>query len=278
MSELDPFRAVDQQPDPHRYVALLEQRGASNSYLRLVRQFLALIKIRPGWKVLEIGCGTGVVARLLAERVGHTGRATGIDPSAVLIREARRLARANGLGRRVRFDVGDGNALHCRGGTFDASVAVTVVLHVPTPDQLLREMVRVTRPGGVIGVLDQDFGSLVLDHPDRRLTQKILNAYARRIYRDPWSGRTMFGTFKRLGLDRVRVATGVLQDSTCEPMTRAFLERRVETVYQWNIISRQERNQWLQSLENQARTGTFFMTLNFYGVVGVKPVAPSGRS
>ena len=278
MSDLDPFRAVDQQPDPHRYVTLLEQRGASNSYLRLVRQFLGLAKIKPGWTVLEVGCGTGVVARLLAERVGRTGRVTGIDPSVVLVREARRLARANGLGRRVRFDVGDGNAIHCGDGTFDATLAVTVVLHVPAPDQLLREMVRVTRPGGVIGVFDQDFGSLVLDHPNRRLTQKILDAYARKIYRDPWSGRTTFGAFKRLGFDRVRVITGVLQDSTCEPMTHAFLERRVEMVYQWNIISRRERDRWLQGLEDRVRTRTFFMTLNFYGVVGVKPAVRLRRS
>ena len=227
--------------------------------------------------MLEVGCGTGVVARELARRVGPRGRVTGIDPSVVLIREARRLAKKNGLARRLSFEVMDGAALEFPDGSFDTTLAVTVLLHVAEPGRVLREMVRVTRPGGLVGVQDQDFGSLVIDHPDRRLTRKILETYAMRIYNDPWSGRTMFGTLRRLGLQKVRAITGVYQDTTCEPFTRSLLERRVEMIHQWKVISTEARDRWIRALDDQVRAGTFFMTLNFYGVVGMKPAAPSGR-
>jgi len=277
MSDLDPYRAVDRQPDPRKYAALLESRGRTKSQTRLRRRFLSFAGIKRGWKVLEVGTGTGVVARDLASRVGPRGRAVGIDPSVVLIREARRLARGNGLGRRLRFEVGEGHSLHVREGTFDAALAVTVLLHVPDPEQVLGEMIRVTRPGGLIGAQDQDFGSLVLDHPDRRLTQTIFDTYAWKIYDDPWSGRTLFGKFKSLGLRKVRMTTEIYQDTTLEPFTRSLLERRVEMAEQWNVISSSEKARWLDALDAQVRAGTFLMTLNFYGVVGTKPLASKRR-
>lgn len=275
MLHLDPYRAIDQQPDPHRYATLLERRGETKTHIRLLCQFLALFRIKLGSRVLEVGCGTGVVARDLAVRVGPRGRVTGIDPSVVLIREARRLARAGRLARRLTFEVMDGAALEFPDGSFDATLAVTVLLHVAEPLRVLREMVRVTRPGGLVGVQDQDFGSLVIDHPDRRLTRKILEAYARKIYNDPWSGRTMFGNLRRLGIEKVRVITGVYQDTTCEPFTRSLLERRVEMTHQWKVISTEARDRWIRQLDDQVRAGSFFMTLNFYGVVGTKPGASS---
>lgn len=64
---------------------------------------------------------------------------------------------------RVRFETGDGARLRFRDGAFDATLAVTVLLHVPSSGAILREMIRVTRPGGVVGVQDQDFGTLALD-------------------------------------------------------------------------------------------------------------------
>jgi hypothetical protein len=69
-------------------------------------------------------------------------------------------------------------------------------------------MVRVARPGGLITVQDQDFGSLTLDHPDRALTARIMDGVVGRMYPDPFSGRTIFGRLVRLGLRQVRLVRG----------------------------------------------------------------------
>jgi ubiquinone/menaquinone biosynthesis C-methylase UbiE len=267
----DPYRAVDRQPDPLKMLESLEDRGRTPTQVRLRRRFLAFAGIRPGWKVLEVGSGSGVVCRDIAALVGDGGRVIGVDPSRVFVREARRLARENGLGSRVRFEVGNGARLRFRDGTFDTTLAVTVLLHVPDADQLLGEMIRVTLPGGIVAVQDQDFGTLALDHPDRALTRRILDGVDRKIYADPWSGRTLHRKLRTLGLESVRVLTDVYQDTTFEPWSRTFLLRRAENAVKWKIVSERQAERWLAGIEARAYAKTFLMTLNFYGVVGVKP-------
>ncbi|MEK7364454.1 MAG: hypothetical protein AAB016_10820, partial [candidate division NC10 bacterium] len=151
------------------------------------------------------------------------------------------------------------------------TLAVTVLLHVPDADRLLREMIRVTLPGGIVAVQDQDFGTLALDHPDPAFTQRILEGVARKIYADPWSGRTLPRKLSSLGLDSVRLLTDVYQDTTFEPWTRTFLLRRAENAVKWKIVSERQAERWLAGIEARAYAKTFLMTLNFYGVVGVKP-------
>lgn len=267
----DPYRDVDRQPDPRRLADSMEARGRTPTQARLRRRFLVLAGIRPGWKVLEVGSGTGVVCRDLWHLVAPRGEVLGVDPSRVFVRAARRLAREHGLGPRLRFEVGDGSRLRFRDATFDATLAVTVFLHLSDPDALLKEMVRVTRPRGKVGVQDQDFGTLVLEHPDRSLTQRIFDGVARRIYADPWSGRTLSGMLRRAGLTSVRLLTAVYQDTTLEPWTRSFLERRAENAVRFGLVSEAEAERWLAGIEAQVRAKSFVMTLNFYGVVGVKP-------
>jgi len=178
------------------------------------------------------------------------------------------------LGPRVRFEVGHGARLRFRDGTFDASLAVTVLLHVPKAPEIVKEMIRVTRPGGVVAIQDQDFGTLALDHPDRPLTEKIFDGVARKIYADPWSGRTLYRMLRRLGLDSVRLLTDVYQDTTFEPWSRTFLERRAENAVKFGLVSPRQAERWLAGIEGQAYARTFVMTLNFYGAAGVKPQGP----
>ena len=249
----------------------LEDRGRTLTQVRLRRRFLAYAGIRPGWKVLEDGSGSGVVCRDVAALVGDSGRVIGVDPSRVFVREARRLAHQHGLGSRVRFEVGNGLRLRFGDGTFDATLAVTVLLHVPDADRLLREMIRVTRPWGIVAVQDQDFGTLALDHPDPALTQRLFDGVAEKIYADPWSGRTLPRKLCSLGLESVRLLTDVYQDTAFEPWSRTFLLRRAENAVKWRILSERQAERWLAGIEARAYAKTFLLTLNFYGAVGVKP-------
>ena len=267
----DPYRAIDSQPDPEQFVAFLEERGNTLSQMRLRRRFLRFCGIRPGWHVLEIGSGTGVLTRDVAAMVGARGRVTGVDPSRVLVGAARRLACERGLDGRVDFRVGNGTRLGFPANRFECALAVTVLLHVPDGGAIVRELVRVTKPGGVVGVQDQDLGALVLHHPDRVLTRQILDGVAARTIVDPWSGRALVGRLVEAGLTRVRLTTDVFQDTTYTPFTRSMLERRADNAVRFGITSARSAARWRKTLERLAETRRFVMTLNFYGAAGVKP-------
>ena len=236
----DPYRAIDRQADPRRFARILEARGSQPHQARLRRGFLSLAGVGPGLRVLDVGCGTGVVTRDAAARVGARGLVVGVDPSRALLRTARRLAGIAANGALPTFRAGDGLALPFGSASFDVTLAVTVLLHVPAGDQVLAEMRRVTRPGGRVGVLDQDFGTLALDVPDRALTRRIVDGHAERFYAEPWSGRTLARRLRLAGLARVRTRVFVVVDRVYDDYVRSMLERRVELAVRWRLVTAEE--------------------------------------
>ncbi|TDD89151.1 methyltransferase domain-containing protein [Actinomadura rubrisoli] len=132
-------------------------RTAENSAAYLIGH------LRPGQSVLDVGCGPGTITAGLAQRVAP-GRVTAVDAAEVVLAEARKSAAAHGLGN-VDFAVADVHALDYDDGTFDVVHAHQVLQHVADPVQALREMRRVTRPGGIVAARDADFGGMVW-YPD----------------------------------------------------------------------------------------------------------------
>jgi ubiquinone/menaquinone biosynthesis C-methylase UbiE len=267
----DPFRDVDAQPDPDRMIEALESRGRTPSQVALRRRFLRFVGIRRGAAALEVGCGTGVVLRDLARLVGPRGRVVGVDPSRRLLAAAERILGERGLARRVHVEIGDGLRLPFRDARFDVTLAVTVLLHVADPLKVVGEMARVTRPGGVVAVQDQDFGTVAVTHPDRALTQRIFDGVAARVYAEPWSGRRLPGLLRDAGLEDIRLLTDVYQDTTLEPYTKSFLERRAENAVRFGIADAAAARRWLDALTALVAAGRFVFTMNFYGAAGTKP-------
>jgi SAM-dependent methyltransferase len=267
---LDPFRHLDGQADPDALIRSLELRGRTPSQVALRRRFLRRLGIARGERVLEVGCGSGVVLRDLARLVGRSGRVAGIDPSRRAVTAARALCRGIPA---IAIRVADGLALPFARDRFDVALAVTVALHVADPSRLVQEMVRVLRPGGRLGLQDQDFGTLAVTHPDAALTDRILRGVVGRLYEEPYSGRRLLGLLRGAGLDRVRLRTDVYQDTTLTPYTKTFLERRAEHAVRFGIADPATVQDWLDGFSRLVTEGAFVMTMNFYGVVGVKPVA-----
>ncbi len=115
----------------------------------LRREFADFLAPPAGTQVLDVGCGPGHLARWLARRGCHV---TAVDRGWRLIRIARRLAAREGIG--IRFKRAPGERLPFPDGAFDLALATTVIYWAERPAAILREMVRVTRPGGVVATLD----------------------------------------------------------------------------------------------------------------------------
>lgn len=113
-----------------------------------------LAELEPGRTILDVGCGPGTITVDLAARVAP-GEVIGIDPSSDVVETARALdTPAN-----CRFDVGDTYALDFDDDTFHIVHAHQVLQHLRRPVDALREMKRVTRPGGVVAARDADYAS-----------------------------------------------------------------------------------------------------------------------
>jgi SAM-dependent methyltransferase len=266
----DPWRVVDASPTPATLAAALEVRGRTPGQVRLRRRFLRWVPVRAAQRVLEVGCGTGVVARDLAAIVGRRGVVAAIDPSAALLARARSLSRGAAGGRLV-FRRASGDALPFADARFDTTLAITVLLHVANPQTVVKEMARVTRPGGRVAVQDQDFGLIGVAHPDRALTAKILEGVAAKIYEEPHSGRRLGALLRAAGLADVRVLTDVYQDTGLNPFSRSFLERRAENAVRFGLVDAPTAQDWLDGFNALHAEGNFLLTMQYFGAAGVRP-------
>ena len=269
MTHPDAFREIDRAADPAAVIASLETRGRDPAQRRLRGRFLRAIPIRRRATVLEVGCGTGVVVRDLVSLVGPGGRVAGIDTSSAVIAAARRYCRGSG----VTLRQADGAKLPFADDGFDVTLAVTVLLHVADPLAVIREMTRVTRPGGRVAVQDQDFGTLALAHPDRALSDRILDGVVNHIYEEPYSGRRLPALLHAAGLRGIRLRTDVYQETALTPYMRTFLQRRAENAVRFGLVGAGEAQRWLDGIATFAEAGSFVFTVNYYGAIGVKPRA-----
>ena len=118
------------------------------------RRIADLVQLHPGEAVLDVGCGTGSLALEARQRVGKTGRVSGIDPSAQMIARARSKAARRSLS--LDFQVGVIEQLTFSDQTFDVVLSTFMMHHLPDDlkRQGLAEIARVLKPGGRLLILD----------------------------------------------------------------------------------------------------------------------------
>lgn len=110
-------------------------------------KMLERARLRPGERVLDVACGTGLVTQRAAAAVAPAGAVVGTDLSAEMVRRAEQRA-APGGGSAVRFERGEAERLAFADGSFDAVLCALGMMYVPQPPLALGEFLRVLVPGG----------------------------------------------------------------------------------------------------------------------------------
>jgi ubiquinone/menaquinone biosynthesis C-methylase UbiE len=165
----------------------LELRAADPQQRAMLHSYLTDAALPRGARVLEVGCGTGAVTRGLAAWPG-VGETIGVDPSPVLLARARELVR--GLPN-IRFQEGDGRSLAFAGDAFDAVVFHTTLCHVPEPDVMLREALRILRPGGCLALFEGDYATATLATRAGDPLDACADAFREHFVHDPWLVRRL---------------------------------------------------------------------------------------
>ena len=140
-------------------------------------------------------------------------------------------------------------------------------MHLEAPERALAEMVRVSRPGGKVVVFDFDWDTLLVDHPDRPSTRKILDLMADSL-RNGRIGRRLPGMFEEAGLGEISIAphTVLMHWAFFQQLFGGTLKRAQEQ----GRLSEPEIVRWLEPLAAAAQAGRFFAALTGFIVAGRK--------
>lgn len=257
---------VDRTGDPHWYRNYLDAFNAMETVRAWKERSFAMLAVEPGNHLLDVGCGLGGDAMMLAARVGAGGRVIGVDNSEQLITEA--LPRLAGLSLPVEFRVGDIYDLAFPDASFDGCRADRVFQHLDRPADALDELIRVTKPGGRIVVGDPDWEMLVFDAPHTAVTRRILN-FVCDSHRNAWMGRQLYARFRVAGLADVAVAADTLlfTDYRLATLTVA-LGTRVQQAREAAVITDDEAVAWMETLAAAAEAGRFFAAMTCFTVSG----------
>ena len=117
------------------------------------RQTVDALAVPQGGRVLDLATGTADLAILVARRV-PTADVVGLDPSVGMLDVGKRKIAAKNLGKRVTLEVGDAERIPHGDAIFDGVSIAFGIRNVPDRAQALREMARVTKPGGRVAILE----------------------------------------------------------------------------------------------------------------------------
>jgi SAM-dependent methyltransferase len=247
-------------------VASLEERGRSG-YMAVVRALLDALTILPGESVLEVGCGSGVIMRELARTRG-ANRLIGRDMSPYLLREAHALARRAGLLDHIDFGEGRAEALPLPDGAVDVALSSTV-FEEGDAELMLSEIVRVTRPGGRIGIvvnaIDMPFWVNLPLEPALKAKVDMPGIIGGGMAPKGVADMSLYRRLAALGLTGLR----------CFPQLVSVLpgSERIER-YQQQILatlSPAEAGAFRQAVAAAERDGTFLIAQAYHCAVGTKP-------
>jgi SAM-dependent methyltransferase len=251
--------AADERPGPATEDYLMANEhpatagrftGLSATYDPVTFRQLDAVGVGPGWRCLEVGAGSGSVARWLSDRVGADGRVLAVDL------DTRWLAGAERPNLEIRpLDVRS-DALP--EAAFDLIHARLVLIHLPDRAEVLARLVRSLRPGGWL--VTSEFDTLIQPCPDptdetQALVNRVLDGFQdllRARGADPLYGRRLLGAFRSAGLAEVHVdahlevATG---GSTATAVLRANMEQTREELVRRGRLSPAEVDRFLTALD-----------------------------
>ena len=166
--------------------------------------------ISPGARVLDVGCGPGTITADFAQLVGPDGEVLGIDTSPDAIAAAHQQQAMAGVDN-LRFAVGDVMNPDLAQPGYDVVHAHQVLQHLQDPVAALRQMGRLTRPGGVVAVREADYSAMAW-HPQSPGMDRWLATYqaaARRNGAEPDAGRRLLDWAQRAGFADVTASASV---------------------------------------------------------------------
>ena len=243
-----------------RLADVLETRGADPQQRSMRQEFLSSLAIREGARLLEVGCGTGVLTRALADLPGVES-VVGVDLAPSLLDKARELA------PNVHFEQADARALPFADTSFDVVVFDSTLSHVPEPERALAEAARVLRPGGWLAAFDGDYATTTVALGDHDPLQVCVDAMMARSVTDRRVMRRLPTLVRDCGLELTHDRSHGFVETGDGGYMLTVIERGADMLAMTGTIGAELAAALKHEARRRADAGTFFGHIAYMSVI-----------
>jgi ubiquinone/menaquinone biosynthesis C-methylase UbiE len=244
---------------------VLELRAADPQQRAMLDAYLEDLPLPPDAKVLEIGCGTGAVARTIA-KVPGVKEVVGVDPSDIFIEHARR--EAEGISS-LSFVAGDGRKLPFDDARFDAIVCHTSLCHIPEPERVLAEARRVTRGGGAIAIFDGDYATTTVATSDEDPLQACVDAAITALVHDRYLVRRLPRMIEEAGWEVGRVRSHGYVEAEQPRYMLTIVDRGADALVAAGTIGEAAAEALKAEARRRVESREFFGHIAYASVIGI---------
>src|SRR6266700_7165135 len=188
---------------------------------QMYKQFLGL---RPELRLVDVGCGTGDFTRYLVRLCSGSCTAVGVDNKQQSLQAASADTRREGLSKQISYKLGNVLNIPIADDYSDLTCCRTVLMHVQDPQKAVREMTRITKPGGLVAAIEGGRMISFLDPRDEEYTElsrEANEAWLRAIRKleakEFKIGERLPSIFQKAGLEEVRAEIHADAWLYCDP-------------------------------------------------------------
>jgi ubiquinone/menaquinone biosynthesis C-methylase UbiE len=250
-----------------RLAGVLETRGADAQQQAMRRAFLGAVEFGTDARALEVGCGTGVLTRMLARWPG-VAAVKGVDVAASLLDRARALAAEFD---NVTFEKADARSLPFEDECFDVVVFDSTLTHVPEPDRALCEALRVLRPGGRLAVFDGDYSTTSVALGDDDPLQACVDAMMAASVNDRWLARRLPALVRHAGFELAGFSSHGFAETMDAGYMLTVVDRGADILHGEGRIGVELRDALKAEARRRLAAGRFFGHVAYASCQAMKP-------
>jgi len=231
----------------------------------------AHLQLQAGQSVLDVGCGPGIDTVAMSHFVGATGQVWGVDVDQTMLATANARATQAGVQAWVQHQQGDAYTLPFAANRFDACRSERLFQHLREPAKALAEMIRVTKLGGRIVVIDTDWGTLSVDTPAVAIERSLARVQAEQRLVNGYAGRQLYGLFRQYDLHNLVIENFVLHTTSYTNFAVATgFDELLRIALAMNAIDAEELKAFHTQLLENSRRNDFYASLNLTLIAGQK--------